>query len=132
MIPQFRQRDFTDEAVRNSVDHMLRLQQSYAMLPAVGVEEMIRTLAALCMTLDSVDDVLIHRVDWPMGSAGLDSFTAGADCFSERRNSLNPRGDSPEEKAVFSRGLAQAPRVEDVMAAPVPIHSNAFQLRFTS
>ena len=71
------------------------------------------------MTLDSVDDVLIHRVDWPMGSAGLDSFTAGADCFFERRNSLNPRGDSREEKAVFSLILAQDPRVEDVMAAPL-------------
>ena len=119
MIPQVRQLDYTDEAVLNAVDHMLRLQQSYATLPAVGVEEMIRTLAALCMTLDSVDDVLIHRVDWPMGSAGLDSFTAGADCFSEWRNSLNPRGDSLEEKAVFRRVLAQDPRVEEVMAAPL-------------
>jgi len=71
------------------------------------------------MTLDSVDDVLIHRVDWPVASADLDSFTAGADCFSERRNSLNPRGDSPEEKAVFSRLLVQDSRVEAVMAAPL-------------
>jgi signal transduction histidine kinase len=119
LIPQVRQRDFTDEAVRNAVDHMLRLQRSYATLPAVGVEEMIKALAALCMTLDSIDDVLIHRVDWPMGSAGLDSFTAGADCFSERRNSLNPRGGYPEEKTVFSRVLAQDQRVEAVMAAPL-------------
>lgn len=119
MIPPVRQRDFTDAAVRNALDHMLRFQQSYATLPAVGVEEMISALAALCMTLDSVDDVLIHRVDWPLVSAGLDSFTAGVDRFSERRNSLNPRGDSLEEKAVFSRVLAQDPRVEEVMAAPL-------------
>lgn len=118
-MPQVRQRDFTDKAVQNAVDHMLRLQQTYATLPAVGVEERIRALAALCMTLDSVDDVLFHRVDWPMGSTGLDSFAAGADCFSEWRNGLNPRGDSLEEKAVFSRLLVQDPRVEAVMAAPL-------------
>jgi signal transduction histidine kinase len=118
-MPQVRQRDFTDKAVQNAVDHMLRLQQTYATLPAVGVEERIRALAALCMTLDSVDDVLFHRVDWPMGSSGLDSFRAGADCFSERRNSLNPRGGYPEEKTVFSRVLAQDQRVEAVMAAPL-------------
>ena len=118
-MPKVRQRDFTDKAVQSAVDHMLRLQQTYATLPAVGVEERIRALAALCMTLDSVDDVLFHRVDWPMGSTGLDSFAAGADCFSEWRNGLNPRGDSLEEKAVFSRLLVQDPRVEAVMAAPL-------------
>ncbi|MCB2166186.1 MAG: hypothetical protein KQI78_00910 [Deltaproteobacteria bacterium] len=98
---------------------MLRLQQSYAALPAGGVEERIKAVTALCMTLDSIDDVLIHRVDWPTGSAGQDSFTARVDCSSGWRKVVNPRDDFREEKAVFSRVLAQDPRVEEVMATPL-------------
>ena len=97
---------------------MLRFQQSCAALSAAGVEERIKALAAFCKTLDSIDDVLIHWVNWPMGSAGPDSHTAGANCPSESQNSLNHRGDFREEKTVLSRFLAQAPRVEEVMATP--------------
>jgi len=114
-----RRDDVTDEAVRNAVDRMLRLQQSYAALPAGGVEERIKAVTALCMTLDSIDDLLIHRVDWPTGSAGQDSFTAGANCSSEGRKGLNSRDDFREEKAVFSLFLAQDRRVEEVMATPL-------------
>lgn len=59
---------------------MLRIQQSYAALSAAGVEERVKAVTALCMTLDSIDDALILRVNWPLGSAGLDSFPVAADC----------------------------------------------------
>jgi signal transduction histidine kinase len=119
LLPQVRRCDFTDEAIRSAIDDMLRIQQSCAVLPAAGVEERIKALAALCMALDSIDDVYIHRVDWPMEPAGPDSFTAGADCASELRNGLNPRGDFWEETVVFSRSLSKDPRVEKVMATPL-------------
>jgi signal transduction histidine kinase len=119
LIPNVSRRAFSDGAIRNAVDRMLCLQQSYAALPAAGVEERIKALSALCMTLDSIDDVLIHRVDWLMGSAIPDSFTAGADGTSKSRKGLTYRGDFQEEKAVFSRFLAQDPRLAKVMATPL-------------
>ena len=42
----------------------------------------------------------------------------GRIALPNRQNSLNPRGDFREEKTVFSRFLAQDPRVEEVMATP--------------
>lgn len=98
---------------------MLRIQQSYAALSAAGVEERVKAVTALCMTLDSIDDALILRVNWPLGSAGLDSFPVAADCSSQWRNVLTPRGDFREDKVVLSRFLAQDPRVAKVMATPL-------------
>jgi signal transduction histidine kinase len=98
---------------------LLCFQQSYAALPAGGAEERIKAVTALCMTLDSIDDVLIHRVDWPTGSAGQDSFTERVDCSSGGRKVVNRRDDFREEKTVFSRVLAQDPHVEEVMATPL-------------
>ena len=106
MVPPNHRINETKDAVRKTVDQVLRIQQSgIAMLPLAGVETRVKAIAAMCMELVSIDDIRIHLVgpdaDHLGVSIGEDSALVNGIISSDSQTIEEP-GTDPLWQAVLS------------------------------